>query len=271
MPPCDIILATDLVPPFSVSLTEEPVMYIGPDSLCLVAHAPRPAYPASTAAAVAARTGLAAIAAGTSRKSAITVLDLCAGSGVQGIAAAALYAAEVVCVDVNPRAVRFARFNAHLNGVADQVTCLFGDLYGALEAGDNGGGVDASETAETLTGSKSGGSGSGSSAGSKDNNDGGSSGSSYGGGESGLQRRHQSGHRRRFDVILANPPFIPVPPATNERLRRYDVFADGGPGGEDILRRIVEGAAAHLSPGGVAAIVSELADPEDYVSKIAAW
>ena len=65
-------------------------MYIGMDSHGLVQTAPR--------------------------KSSQRLLDLCCGSGVQGLVGSR-YAADVVAVDLNPRAIRFARFNAQLNGV----------------------------------------------------------------------------------------------------------------------------------------------------------
>ncbi len=74
------------------SLDEDPVMYIGMDSHGLVQTAPRQA---------CAR-----------------VLDLCCGSGIQGLVASR-YARHIVAVDLNPRAVRFARFNAQLNGIAN--------------------------------------------------------------------------------------------------------------------------------------------------------
>ena len=45
------------------------------------------------------------------------VLDVCCGSGVQGLVAAARGAARVVATDLSPRAVRFTRFNAALNGL----------------------------------------------------------------------------------------------------------------------------------------------------------
>jgi methylase of polypeptide subunit release factors len=57
-------------------------------------------------------------------------LDLCTGSGV-GALKAALRFDRVVGVDVNPRAINFARFNALLN---DMDNCSFeqGDLYGPV-------------------------------------------------------------------------------------------------------------------------------------------
>lgn len=84
-------------------LDEDPVMYIGLDSLGLVYTAPRNAV----------------------RR----VLDLCTGSGIQALVASC-YAQEVIGVDINPRAVRFARFNAGLNGIRN-VRFLVGDLYNA--------------------------------------------------------------------------------------------------------------------------------------------
>lgn len=84
-------------------LSEDPVMYVGMDSLGLVHTAPQ--------------------------SSVSRVLDLCCGSGVQGLVASR-YAREVVSVDINPRAIRFSRFNAQLNGV-DNIRFHLGDLYEA--------------------------------------------------------------------------------------------------------------------------------------------
>ncbi|NDJ17204.1 methyltransferase [Myxacorys almedinensis A] len=84
-------------------LSEDPVMYIGMDSLGLVHTAPQ-----STVS---------------------RVLDLCCGSGVQGLVASR-YAREVLSVDINPRAIRFSRFNAQLNGI-DNIRFHLGDLYEA--------------------------------------------------------------------------------------------------------------------------------------------
>jgi SAM-dependent methyltransferase len=55
------------------------------------------------------------------------VLDLGCGGGVQSLLAAR-HAERVVGVDLNPRAVAFARFNARLNGVSN-AEFLEGDLY----------------------------------------------------------------------------------------------------------------------------------------------
>lgn len=57
----------------------------------------------------------------------------------------------------------------------------------------------------------------------------------------------------RFDLITANPPFVPSP---------LDVlrFRDGGRSGEDVQKRIVAGLPDHLAPGGIAQIVTELGE-----------
>jgi HemK-related putative methylase len=56
----------------------------------------------------------------------------------------------------------------------------------------------------------------------------------------------------RFDLILANPPFVPAP-------ERGPAYHSGGPRGDRVLRRVVAGLGAHLRDGGRALIVSHLA------------
>jgi methylase of polypeptide subunit release factors len=70
----------------------------------------------------------------------------------------------------------------------------------------------------------------------------------------------------RFDLITANPPFVPSPVNT---LR----FRDGGPTGEDVQRRIVAGLPGHLAPGGVAQLVTELGerDGEPVAGRLRQW
>lgn len=58
------------------------------------------------------------------------VLDMGCGYGVIGVTLAKAYPRlKVYMVDINPRAVELARLNAKLNGVADRVVVLHGDLY----------------------------------------------------------------------------------------------------------------------------------------------
>jgi len=46
-----------------------------------------------------------------------------------------------------------------------------------------------------------------------------------------------------FDLVVAHPPYVPA------LSHRFD-FRDGGADGEQVARRIVEGLAAHVRPGG---------------------
>jgi hypothetical protein len=53
----------------------------------------------------------------------------------------------------------------------------------------------------------------------------------------------------RFDVIAANAPQMPAPPGL-ERSDHRAAADNGGPDGWEILDRIIDGARAHLDPGG---------------------
>ncbi|MEP9384665.1 putative protein N(5)-glutamine methyltransferase [Nocardioides sp. KR10-350] len=63
------------------------------------------------------------------------------------------------------------------------------------------------------------------------------------------------GLRGRVDVLLANAPYVPtdavalMPPEARDHEHR--VALDGGGDGLDVQRRVVEGAASWLRPGGV--------------------
>ena len=57
--------------------------------------------------------------------------------------------------------------------------------------------------------------------------------------------------REQFDLVVTNPPFV-VSPATGERL----VYRDSGFPGDEMVRRVVAGAADHLAPGGVAQVLA---------------
>lgn len=60
-------------------------------------------------------------------------LDLGTGCGVHALMAAA-HSGRVTATDLNPRAVRLARFNARLNGIAN-VECLEGNLFEPVHHG----------------------------------------------------------------------------------------------------------------------------------------
>lgn len=64
-----------------------------------------------------------------------TVLDMGTGCGILGVIAAEK-AAKVVAVDINPYAVRCARRNARLNGVAYKMVFFEGDLFEPIKKGE---------------------------------------------------------------------------------------------------------------------------------------
>lgn len=104
----DLLIATDCEKTFS-SDELEPIMYLSEDSIALLSGAPR--------------------------EKANRVLDVCCGSGVQGITAARYYADEVVFTDLNPRASRFTRFNLALNGLTHKAKGFhLSNVYDALPA-----------------------------------------------------------------------------------------------------------------------------------------
>lgn len=59
------------------------------------------------------------------------VLDLCSGTGIQGLMAAKS-ARKVVSVEINPKAVPVTRFNVLLNGAENIMEVRQGDLYSVL-------------------------------------------------------------------------------------------------------------------------------------------
>jgi hypothetical protein len=126
----------------------------------------------------------------TSRRRVRSALDLCTGSGIHALLAAA-HSERVLAVDINPRAARCARFNAQALGIAN-LEVVIGDLFEPVG-------------------------------------------------------------RQRFDLITANPPFVPSPVDTLG-------FRDGGRSGEDIQKRIVAGLPHYLAPGGMAHMVTELGE-----------
>jgi methylase of polypeptide subunit release factors len=125
------------------------------------------------------------------------------------------YIGQVVFVDLNPRALQFTRFNALLNGLEDEethLTMVQGSLYEALTA-ENTKFADwwSKYSDEQLDRS-------------------GDDGSSSSG-------RIESVPRAPFDVplfdvILANPPYLPV---TDEQGHMYGA---GGATGEHVLSQV---------------------------------
>jgi hypothetical protein len=72
--------------------------------------------------------------------------------------------------------------------------------------------------------------------------------------------------KERFDLITANPPFVPSPVNTLG-------FRDGGHSGEDIQKRIVAGLPDHLASGGVAQMTTELGEREGepLINRLREW
>jgi release factor glutamine methyltransferase len=64
-----------------------------------------------------------------------SVLDMGTGCGILGIIAAEK-AAKVVAVDINPYAIRCAKENAKLNGVADKMFFVQGNLFTSIKIGE---------------------------------------------------------------------------------------------------------------------------------------
>jgi SAM-dependent methyltransferase len=121
------------------------------------------------------------------------VLELCCGTAVAALEAAPR-AGHVWATDIAERSVRFAEFNARLNGL-ENVTILQGDIY------------------EPVAG-------------------------------------------MMFDRIVAHPPYVP---STGSDF----IYAAAGEDGEDVLRGILAGLAAHLAPGGRLYLVSRATDRKE--------
>ena len=139
-------------------------------------------------------------------RSGAAILELCAGPGLAGIAAARSRGATLTTVDVSRRAALNARINGWLNGV--RVRAVRGDLYGAVSG-------------------------------------------------------------ERFDLILANPPYVPGPPPPARGAGRA---TDAGADGRAILDRICSGAAGHLAAGGTLLVVhSEVCGSEETRAALQAY
>jgi hypothetical protein len=71
-----------------------------------------------------------------------------------------------------------------------------------------------------------------------------------------------------FDLIVTNPPFV-VSPGTGQRL----VYRDSGLPGDEMVRRVVTGAAGHLAPGGRAQVLANWVHlaGDDWRDRVAGW
>ena len=77
---------------------------------------------------------------------------------------------------------------------------------------------------------------------------------------------------RRFDRILANPPYLPTAPSDRDPDRWVNFALDGGPDGCTTFGRIVAQLDEHLRPGGSAYLLeSSLQDPQRKEELRAGW
>lgn len=222
----NLCLVTDLHPRILSTTTvgtqnHHTVMYIGPDSLALVQHYTVRHNSNNDAAAVAASGE-----GGDWNDIPLldTVLDVCTGSGIQALS---IRCRKVICIDINPRALQFVKFNAALNGRTEGVYCILGNVVtGEYEHDPASVGEDQSLLLDDES----------------------------------------------VDLLLANPPFIPVPPNQIEIGNRYGLFSSGGTDGEMVLEGIMK-LASHVVKktfdgdsddrgGGRIAIVSEFMNPD---------
>lgn len=71
----------------------------------------------------------------------------------------------------------------------------------------------------------------------------------------------------RFDLIVTNPPYVISPPRP-DRL----IYRDGGFAGDDLMREVVTGAAAHLNPGGTLVVLGNWAITDrPWDERLAEW
>ena len=72
---------------------------------------------------------------------------------------------------------------------------------------------------------------------------------------------------RRFDRIVANPPFVVGPPETGHSYRESGLSLDGA------SRTVVSGAPEHLADGGTAVLLASWVESEDtgWRSHVASW
>jgi methylase of polypeptide subunit release factors len=71
----------------------------------------------------------------------------------------------------------------------------------------------------------------------------------------------------RFDLIVTNPPYVISPPSPN-RL----VYREGGFSGDDLMREVVSGSAAHLADSGTLVVLGNWAvTKEPWEERLKAW
>ena len=238
------------------------VMYIGGDSLALVHHLH------------AIFMQLCSSSSSPSSDSPFRLIDCCTGSGIQALAtlsmlellpspeyhsAIGIQSSEklAVAVDINRRALRFTEFNSLLNGFGVM------NLHVKEDLGRNSQMKVYTQHADLVAGTTREG---------KSLTD------------ELLLLLDQENSDTKFDILLANPPFIPTPPqacdfkvlsvygngnCTDTRnVPVYGLFSSGGEDGEACLRAILQITNQVLRVEGIAAIVSEFMNPDFWHSNV---
>ncbi len=75
---------------------------------------------------------------------------------------------------------------------------------------------------------------------------------------------------RRFDRILANPPYLPTPPAARDPDRWLNLALDGGPDGLAVTSRLFATLSDHLAPLGRAYLVTSSRQAAEGLARLAA-
>ncbi|MGF7019126.1 methylase of polypeptide subunit release factors [Lachnospiraceae bacterium PF1-21] len=130
------------------------------------------------------------------KKNGEKVLDLCTGSGIQGIVEAS-YCKELVLVEKNEEVIPITRFNTILNQCAEKTKVVCSDLYSNV-------------------------------------------------------------NEEKYDLITANPPFIPVPENVY-----FPGVGDGGEDGLKVIVGIIEGLDDYLKVGGTCRVIGECLGDEE--------
>ena len=88
----------------------------------------------------------------------------------------------------------------------------------------------------------------------------------------GLVRTDLAAGLRRFDRILANPPYLPTSPAARDPDPWVNLALDGGPDGLETTRRLFASLGDHLRPHGSAFVILSTRQPsQGRAGLLATW
>ena len=75
------------------------------------------------------------------------------------------------------------------------------------------------------------------------------------------------GPSEAFDVLTINPPYL----ASARTVGEEHLYGNGGPDGEAITRKVLQGALPHLRPCGKIFLVANLYNPAQWPAKVRRW